>query len=86
MADYKNIELTDDMMVDAAGGGNGNTPSPKYHPGQKVILLDEPDMGLFTIVSVGSYYSPKDGWLYNLKSLVGSETFPYWENNLKAVL
>lgn len=84
MSDNKNIELNDEMMAKATGGvGEANAPTPKYKVGAHVTMSDDPGEGVFTIVSVDNYYSPKDGWLYTIKP--NSGLYPpiqYFENFL----
>ena len=73
MADNKNIKLNDEMMAKASGGvGEENIPAPKFSVGSQVIMADDPDLGVWTVVSVEEYCSPEDGWLYIIESNNGS--------------
>ena len=73
MAENKNIKLNDEMMAKATGGDGGqNIPAPKFSEGSQVVMADDPDLGVWTVVSVEEYCSPEDGWLYIIESNNGS--------------
>ena len=74
MADNKNIELNDEMMAKASGGaGEENIPAPKFNVGSQVIMADDPDLGVWTVINAVEYCSPEDGWLYEIESNNGSD-------------
>jgi len=73
MEDNKNIKLNDEMMAKATGGDGGeNIPAPKFSEGSQVVMADDPDLGVWTVVSVEEYCSPEDGWLYIIEANNGS--------------
>ena len=82
----KNIALSDEDMANASGGNSADAPEPKFSAGQRVIITEDPEVGVLIIRHVDDYYSWRDGWLYTLGPEDGSyPDIQIFEIDLQAV-